>query len=444
MADLGLNALLTQRVAYIYGAEKYRDLGRTIVSSLAVMGAFSIFTYLIFWAICPLITAWLAIKSEFYHDVVLALRLAGLEAVLMLLVLGMGSILIGLQQPTAYMLGMISAQVTGITITLLTLWAGWGVMSIPIGMLTGTSLVLVGTSLSLWKAAYLLPSLELRFDLGILKELLKSSALLLIVRICRLFITRSYGMVVAAVLSAPLVVVFEVSRKASIVVLDVITRIPMSLLPGLTHLLGSGETEKFRNIVIFLLRITFIFGLLTLAGVFILNREFVELWIGNEFYGGNFLNCLFCIYALTSIMNSAVYNVIFAAGKIGVITFASLCEAILQLSLSIALGYLWGLKGVALASVFAVVFSLIILVFMLIKILGPQFLFQDIVTFKMLYIFLGIISVIIFWSLQGKWSPRGWLQLGAFIVLYMGLGSSLILLFDRKIFKMLVFILGLK
>lgn len=444
MADLGINALLTQRVASIYGSKKYRDLGRTIVSSLTVMGAFSIFAYLIFWSFCPVITEWLGIKSDFYTEVVLALRLAGLEAVLMLLVLGMGSILIGLQQPTAYMLGMISAQVTGIAVTLITLWAGWGVMAIPIGMLTGTALVLAGTSMSLWKAVNILSFLDLRFDLVILNELLKSSALLLIVRICRLFITRSYGMVVAAVLSAQFVVIFEVTRKASIVVIDIVSRIPMSLLPGITHLLSSGEYDKFRNIVILLLRTTFYFAIIILVAVFMLNQEFVRLWIEDGFYGGNLLNCLFCIYALMSIMNSVVYNVIFAANKIGVITFASLCEAILQLNLSIALGYLWGLKGVALASVFAIVFSLIILVYMLVKIMGAKFVFQDIITPKLFYIFLGIICVIIFWYLQGIWFPRGWLQMGAFVVLYMCLGSSLILFLDRNIWKMLASIINLR
>ena len=266
----------------------------------------------------------------------------------MLSTLGIGAVLFGLQRPTIHMTGLIVGQALGIVVTLKGLWAGSGVLAIPAGMLTGTSLAFIANAVALWINAHrVLPAGSMRFDGATLKELLRSSSLLLVARLGSLFTSRSYGVIVAAVLSPSLVVVLEITRKAMITVVDLVSRLPSSLLPGLSHLLGAREDDKWRGIVSWMFRFILLLSLLGAGVVFLLNREFVSLWTGENFWGGG-LSGLICLYAVTQIINSASYNVIFAAGKINVIVIANLSEAFLQITLSIGLGYAWGLKGVAL------------------------------------------------------------------------------------------------
>jgi O-antigen/teichoic acid export membrane protein len=434
VSDLGLPALLTQRSAALYGSRDFWKLGHTIISSLIAIGFLSLLTLLFAWLIIPWVPGWLGIKGGTTVNLIPAFRLAALDCLLMLLVFGMGGILLGLQRPTIPMVGMVVAQLIGIIITLAALKSGWGILAIPTGMVSGTGLVFSSNALGLWiLARRIVPAGALRFDLATLKDLLRSSSLLLVSRLCKLFSSRSYGTVVAVVLSIPLVVVLELTNKAAITVVDLISRIPMSLLPGLAHLLGTREEEKWRGTVFLLAHITLILGIFGLGAVMLLNREFISLWTGAQYYGGGLLTFLICLYALLQILNGLIYNIIFGAGKISVITRAAFCESFLQISLSIILGYLWGLKGVVLAMVLAATAGLAIQ-----GICAAHMLQVDI--FKVSFLahtaarcYHAFLPLCIGWGVCQFWTPQGWVQMVAFAIAYVLAGGALLLSLDNQI-----------
>jgi O-antigen/teichoic acid export membrane protein len=434
LADLGLNDLLVQRTANLYAAKDFRHLGRALGSFLMAVVPLAFLIFLLFWGLAPWMPAWLGVKGGSSSDLVLAFRLGALDAMFMLLVFGTGAILLGLQRPAIYMAGLVTAQLIGIVVILLALWAGWGVVAIPAGLLCGTSLAMVGNAVSLWtNLRRILPSGTVKFDLPTLQELLRSSSMLLVVRICRLFTTRSYGMIIAVVLSAPLLVVFEVTYKAAVMIIDVLSRFSMSLLPGLSHLTGTGEKEKFQQITLMLLHLTVVLSLLGAGGVLLLNREFVSLWTGAQYYGGDGLTALFCLYAVTQLVNSAFYNIIFAAGLLKAVTWASLCEASVQVSLAVILGYFWGLKGVALAAVIASAASLVIQVIAAFGLLARGIFAAQAFVPALRMVLLGIAPVALGWGVIWYWTPRGWWQMGIFAGGYLLSGGILMLLLDSQL-----------
>ena len=431
LGDLGLNTLLVQRTANLYAAKELGQLGRTIGSVAVAVTGLAVLVFILFWAMAPWIPAWMGVKGT-THDLVLAFRLGSLDAMLMVLVFGSGAVLLGLQSPKAYMTGIVAAQVVGIGAIWIGLWWGWGVVAIPMGMLAGTALALAANGMALWTGLRkVLPAGSVRFDLPTLRGLLKSSSLLLLGRLCRVFTTRSYGMIIAIVLSAPLVVVFEVTYKAALTLSDILGRLSMSLLPGLSHILGTGEKEKFQEITLMLLHLTIVLSLLGLGGVMLLNREFVGLWTGAQYYGGDTLTALFCLYAFTQLINSALYNVIFAAGMIKVVTWASLCEASLQVSLSVALGYAWGLKGVALAGVVATVAALAIQGVAAVRLLAQRISEAHVFGMVLRVVLLGLAPPALGWGVIWYWSPRGWWQMIFFGVAYLITGGTFLLGVDR-------------
>lgn len=419
MADFGLSGLMLQRIAQLLGSGSLKLLGRTVVSTLLFVSFLAATLALLLWAFAPRIPGWFGLTTDL-PELVLAFRLAAADASLLMLAFTTGDILVGWHHPQPYMAGQIISQGLGILITLATLYRGWGVVAIPVGMLTGSALTLMVNLVSLGGLLRRsLPAGALNFDSKVLWEVLKASSYLGVTRACRLLAFRVQGLIVLSLISAPAVVVFEITRRAALTVGDIITRLPMSLLPGLAHLWGSRELGKFREIALSLLLSAGVAGLLGQGGVFLFNREFVALWVGEAFYGGAGLNFLLAAAGFVSILNAALFNLILAQGHFRLLTQATLLEVVLLLGLASLAGNFWQLEGVALAGLMGGLAALGLMGlgmqnFPGLRLAGSQ-LFQllkglSVVT---MYVLLAV-------SLAGRWPPQGWCQL------FLGAGAYLL------------------
>jgi len=445
LSDFGLNSLLIQKTSVLYGGKDYEGLGRTVASILIATAFLSAVACGLIWGCAPWIPGWLGITGKSTVSLTLAFRLAALDAMLMMSALGLGATLVGLQRPFIHMLGMSVTQVAGLVATLLALWQGWGILAIPAGLLSGTLLLFLGNAVALGALVRRnFPAGLFRFDLPTLKGLMKSSLLLFVSRLCSLFTNRSAGMIVALVLSLPMVVVLEVTRKPVIAVVDLLMRLPASLLPGLSHLLGSGEKERFQSLIGQIFRYILLLGLLCVGGVMLLNRAFVSLWTGKQFYGGDFLTFLICLYALAEILNSTAINIVFATGRFGVITLASIFQSVFMVSLALILGYLWGLYGVALAMLVASLASFGILGRDIVKLLELRC-FETSTLLRLIKMFgpailLGILGL----ATSLVWPPQGWWQILAYGFGYVLLGGTVLLALDRQLRRTIAFMFSLR
>ncbi len=354
LADCGITNLLMQRSAVLAGGRDFEELGKTIASGLLAIAGLAGTALIIFLPLAAYLTGWLPTSDSRTSEFVLSLRLACLDASLMLMVFGMGSILYGIQRPTAYVGGMIAAQVASMVVTIVLLSSQMGIVSIPLGMLAGTFLVLSVNAIHLRAIVRAtLPLGLLRFDIAVLKDLLRSSSLLLASRVSRLTATQTVGLLVALIVGAPQVVVLETTRKAAQLLTDSLGKVLGSIFPGLAHLCGAQKHERFDHIGLLVLRLTFICGLMGAGGVILLNREFVALWVGGQYYGGGALTALICLYVVIQLLNAAAYFIVFAKGFIKPLVIASFCEAVLQIGLSFPFGIFWGLPGIVVAWLFA-------------------------------------------------------------------------------------------
>ena len=439
LADFGINNLLVQRTAKHYGARDWTMLGKTIASGLATVLVLASAVFLAAQSVASQAPAWMGLDEACRPEFVWAVRLAIVDAVLLLGDMSMSGVLLGLQRPAGYLVGLIVGQAFGIVLTLVLLAWGMQLLAVPAGMLAGTVVAFAVNVVVLRRLVRtILPSGLTRFDLATARDLLKASGWLFVVRLARVFVLRSNGMIVAIVLSAPLVIVYEVTWKASLLITDAIGRISQSLFPGLVHLGGAGEHEKMRKIVRLQIHLITRLGLLAAGLVFVFNRGFVGLWTGDRYFGGNELSGLLCLYAVVQLWNTATYSVVFAVGRIKRVTVAALCEAVLQISLSIFLGALWGLRGIAIAAMAASFSGLVIQGLGLIAVLECRFSWRSVLRATLDYAAVAAVQAAAATFVLRCWPPDGWCSFALVVACSAALGGTVLVLGDAKLRSVLL------
>jgi O-antigen/teichoic acid export membrane protein len=431
MADLGLNNLIIQKTANLYGAGKIRLLGHTVISLLTTVSLLAGTLLAAAWLLIPFVIGLMNSWKSFEGVLILPFRLAVLDSALMLLVFGSGGILLGLQRPLINMAAIIGSQMVGIITTLMALTWGMGLLAIPFGMVIGTAVALLITTAALYRVVKpILPPGSMHFNWVILREMLGESSMVFLVRVSNILTTRSSAMLIAAILSTPLVVVFELTRKASLLISDVVSRLPMSLLPALSHMAGTGEREKMVRVVSLLFQMTLMVSILGAGGIVLFNQDFVRLWTGSQYYGGNYLNMILSLSAVVQLLNSAASNVNFANGRLKTIVRASLTEGFFHIALIAVLGFWLGLPGVAAGILLAAFASLLIQGSGVLNLFELYLDGNRWIRRGLWIVLLGIMPVILEVFILKMWMPRSWTGLGLLGVSYLVLAGTIFLLFD--------------
>ncbi len=234
-------------------------------------------------------------------------------------------------------------------------------MSIPVGALAGSVFALGMNLVGVVRVkSTILRGVRFRPTRKAARYLLRDSTALLSVPVAGLVGSRLLGVVIAVIVSTPAVVVFDVTRKAVVLVSDIAMRIPLSLLPGLSHLYGTGERDRATTVVAILFRAIVVVGAAGFGIVAVVNGSFVFLWTGPAQFGGTVLTACLCAAALTQLMNGSAFQVLVSMGETGVLPVAAWIEAVSTLLFAIVLGHAFGLPGIAAATMLSASASLAI------------------------------------------------------------------------------------
>ncbi len=92
--------------------------------------------------------------------------------------------------------------------------------------------------------------------------------------------------------------------------------------------------------------------------IYIFNQKFMSLWVGQDYYLGDTVNLILFISYSLSMFIAIIRSIILSKEDLRTIKLQDLKEGVLNFSLSILLGYFWGVRGIVLATGIA---SLIVL-----------------------------------------------------------------------------------
>jgi len=356
--DLGFSKFVSHRVAVACGGSNDEDLGKFlcvtflysagIVCGILLIGAF----------LAPWLPGWVGLTGPSADGLRRALGLMPVAVALLYVANVAGSILYGLQRPGPSLSGMILGTALSLIVVWVSLSHGGGVRSLALGaVVQGT--IAVGIDLpSLF--VILRKKISRRmlvFDRFLLGQVFRSMGWMVLAEAVVAIAPQVDNVVVAKVLQPSDVTVLSLTRRVSEFLVQLAARLPASFLSGLSHLYGSGDEKKYLHVVALLFRLTLYLAGFGLGGVLLLNESFVRVWVGPAFFGGKGLTGIICLYGLLKTLRVVEHNVLFSRGLISITSPAAIVESFLQIGLGVVLCRVWGIVGLVLAGVVAVVVS---------------------------------------------------------------------------------------
>ena len=376
------------------------------------------------------VPAWVNIEGAEALQIAKAFWIASASTSLMLIAYGVGGIFLGLQRVGNLSIQFIVSSLIGIISTIIFLYMGWGVLSIPLGFLVQSAFLSAGHCAYLWWwIRRNLPHKSLCFERSTFRDLFRQSSWVFVSRLSNTAATQSDNLIVAAMIDPRLTTILVLTKKSSEIITTIAARIPSAFMPSLAHLSGETDITKLRRYMLGVLKISLMVGLFGVGGIFLLNEQFVRLWVGDEFYGGTLLTGLICVSGFIFVFNTAIYNNIFAKGKISTASKATMLEAIVRVPLSIALCYYFGIKGVVLAAIIAVLpTSLWIQIRCFLKILNLRW--NQALQSLSIVLFKSSIPIVAGLLLRTFWTPNGLIEFIAFGAIYSIFGLIFYVLVD--------------
>jgi O-antigen/teichoic acid export membrane protein len=155
--------------------------------------------------------------------------------------------------------------------------------------------------------------------------------------------------VVGVLLGVETTPIYVLTKRSWDLVRLFLNRIGVAFLPGLSHLHGSGDLNKFKLISN---RLFHYFGLLTILAACscaTFNKSFVYIWVGPELYAGRLFDIFMGCYVLISMMISVIYYVLYSTGNIKKPSFIGAVQNIIRILLLFVLGWTYGIQGMVLS-----------------------------------------------------------------------------------------------
>ncbi len=354
LADGGITGLLQQRVAAAYGAQRV-DALQGIIGTGVSAGAVLSLIPLLAWPLAGLLPGAMGLSGADAEALVESFRLALVGTSLLLGSAVLSSVNSGLQ--LSVMPGVLTASrraVLGIVTTVMSLVAGLGLLSLPIGMVARACLLFLGnaTITGQWIVRWL--GGRIRFSRGEWREMGGLFGYTFVLRLGTVLVERTDAFLVAMLVSPQAAAVLVLTGKAFEVIRLIAVRIPLAVVPSLAHMAADAARERIAEIISLMARTMGWTVGLGAGCVIALNSEFVSLWVGPHMFGGPTLTLFLGAATALSLLVGALAQSLFAMGEVRRVASTSLREAMMKVPLQVVLVLGLGVVGIPLATCLSV------------------------------------------------------------------------------------------
>lgn len=354
MLDPGLSAVLQQRVAESYGARDTKAVSEWIASGLWITAGIVALLFVVGMTCSVFLGSWMNLPSGVdQHQLSSAFRWSVAGNALMILSFSVTSANQGLQSGMGIGLIFVGVTMLRLVLVLVLVTSGFGLYAIAVPSVAMGLLLFAGSY------AYMRRRLQrenIPFTLAP-RRLKALGALLSVTSLgrCATLVANNVDLfLVARILGPESVNVLRLTRTAPEMSRMLVERPIAAVQPSLSHLLGSGGTDRAREILLRMLRlIVWLLGLL-IGGFIVFNQDFMRLWVGSRFYAGTSINVLLVAAFLVSVGTSMLSNLCFSAGKIRGTSLVGFAQVLLYLPMLWAGGRWFGMPGIVAAGLLSI------------------------------------------------------------------------------------------
>jgi O-antigen/teichoic acid export membrane protein len=123
-----------------------------------------------------------------------------------------------------------------------------------------------------------------------------------------------------------------------------------SLAPGLAHLHGEDEPQRFKEISLAMFKVEALIAAIGFGGVIAFNPAFMQLWVGPDVLSSHAVNVLAAVAGIVYLWSLAPFDAIHASGGFAILTRVVWFEVILRFVVMALLLRAIGVIGTPVAS----------------------------------------------------------------------------------------------
>jgi O-antigen/teichoic acid export membrane protein len=351
--DPGLTSVLQQQVAIAYGKQDFQAI-RSLLGGGLLIGVIVLILAIVFGLVCAhYLPTWLNLSSTIDVSLIVrAFSLAVIGTSLMLFSFAIVSISQGLQGSLGVGLINNGTIIISFILTIILLNKGFGLFAIAIG------LVFSGVCHTLGQGIYLIwrlisEKIGFSFSFTSVISLMKLLSYTLLGRASGIVANNVDLIIVSRFLGPEVVAILSLTRKPIDLSKGFVDQPVVAFMPAVSHLAGSGEIDKARNILMRLVKILLWVLCLVIGGFIALNDDFIRLWVGQHLFAGATINLILCLSLFFTVTTISISYICFALGNIKGNSLAALVQSILFIPLVIFGTKYFGLLGAVLAPLIA-------------------------------------------------------------------------------------------
>jgi O-antigen/teichoic acid export membrane protein len=351
--DPGLSSVLQQRTGVAYGKGDIEEVSALLSSGVLLSLVVSVFILVTGLVSSRFLIGWLNLATNLDHNLLeQAFILAVVGSTFLIFSYSLSAFNQGLQSSLGIGLVYISTILISLVLTVLFLKQGMGLLALPMGLVVrGVGFTIGNLGYLIWRTVS--EKLRFRFTVSGLKSLVKLSSYMFLGRGAGVLANNLDAFMLTRYLGPDLAPVFVLTRKAPDLSLMVLDRPTTAFMPAVSSLVGEGEIERAKIILLRLLRIILWLLGMVAGGFLIFNGVFVSMWVGSDLYAGGLVNSIIVLVLIISVLTNALSNLCFSLGNIKGNSIAALAQGLLAIPF-IIFGVQWfGIVGVAVAPLLA-------------------------------------------------------------------------------------------
>lgn len=227
-------------------------------------------------------------------------------------------------------------------------WIGWGIAGQALASVLSTALFFLFLSLTVRKDPSLIKPKKISPDLA--GDLKNNSKTFFLIEISGRLSMFSDNILVAFIAGPSLVTQFFVTQRLMQVLQGQLMGFGNSSWAGLAELYQSGQREVFATKVLEISNAVASFSLIGLIPIAVLNSEFIALWLGPGYFGGELLTLTVCLNVFFISLISFWGWIFLSSGQLDRFSKLSVFCGVINFVLSVAGTFAFGIIGPALGS----------------------------------------------------------------------------------------------